>query len=38
MTKIKEKGKLIWETFKGRILVHCAVGTAADAAVCNELY
>ena len=33
MTKIKTKVSTNWQTFKGRILIHCAVGTAD---VCNE--
>ena len=35
MTMIKQKVSINWQKFKGRILIHWAVGNAA---VCNELY
>jgi len=31
----KTKVSINWKTVEGRILIHCAVGTAA---VCNQLY
>ena len=35
MTKTKTNEIMNWQTFKGRILIYCAVGTKD---MCNELY
>jgi len=35
ITKVKTNVSINGQIFKGRVLIHCAVGTAA---VCNELY